>query len=310
MRVLGRIVLLGVVAMLATLQAQQPKDQWPNYQHNSNFSPLTQITPANVTRLTKAWTFNYGAGSLPAGSLGLDFRFEVQPLVIDGVMYVSTPGSPRDPNVKSTVTALEPETGKVVWQYTSPRNIHGRGLAYWPGNGSVGPRLYFGTDKGYLMAVDIKTGKLAEGFGSNGEVDVYVGVVSPEVGESRRNTYTIPNPVTVFRNLLISGGRPGEAGPPQPRGDIRAWDAVTGTLVWTFHTIPQPGEPNHEDWRADSWKDRSGCNVWSTMTADPSTGTVFATTGDANRPPPGKNLYCNSLLALDGATGKLKWYHQ
>ena len=310
MRVITKAVFVGVVALGVAVQAQQPRDQWPNYQHNSNYSPLTQITPANVARLTKAWTFNYGAGSLPAGNLGLDFRFEVQPLLIDGVMYFSTPSSPRDPNVKSTVTALEPETGKVIWQYTSPRNIHGRGLAYWPGNGAVGPRLYFATDKGYLDAVDMKTGKLAQGFGSNGEVDVYVGVVSPEVGESRRDTYTVPNPVTVFRNLLITGARPGEAGPPQPRGDIRAWDAVTGKLVWTFHTIPQPGEPNHEDWAGESWKDRSGCNVWSTMTADPTTGLVFATTGDANRPPPGKNLYCNSLLALDGATGKLKWYHQ
>jgi glucose dehydrogenase len=310
MGVLARGVILAALVTTTAIQAQAPRDQWPNYQHNSNYSPLTQITPANVTRLTKAWTFNYGAGSLPAGNLGLDFRFEVQPLLIDGVMYVSTPSSPRDPNVKSTVTALEPETGKVIWQYTSPRNIHGRGLAYWPGNGAVGPRVYFATDKGFLMAVDMKTGRLAEGFGNNGEIDVYVGVVSPEVGESRRNTFTLPNPVTVFRNLLISGARPGEAGPPQPRGDIRAWDAVTGKLVWTFHTIPQPGEPNHEDWPGDTWKDRSGCNVWSTMTADPSTGTVFATTADANRPVPGKNLYCNSILALDGATGKLKWYHQ
>jgi len=310
MRVIARVVFIAAIVMLSTVQAQQPRDQWPNYQNNSNFSPLIQITPANVTRLTKAWTFNYGAGSLPAGNLGLDFRFEVQPLLIDGVMYVSTPSSPRDPNVKSTVTALEPETGKAIWQYTSPRNIHGRGLAYWPGNGTIGPRLYFATDRGFLMAVDMKTGHLAQGFGNNGEVDAYVGVVSPEVGESRRDTYTIPNPVTVFRNLLISGARPGEAGPPQPRGDIRAWDAVTGKLVWTFHTIPQPGEPNHEDWAGDDWKDRSGCNVWSTMTADQSTGTVFATTGDANREVPGKNLYCNSILALDGATGKLKWYHQ
>jgi glucose dehydrogenase len=311
MRVVVRSVSLVLVLSLATLQAQQqPRDQWPNYQHNSGYSPLTQITPANVSRLTTAWTFNYGAGSLPAGNLGLDYRFEVQPLLIGGVMYISTPASPRDPNLKSTVTALEPETGEVVWRYASPRRIHGRGLAYWPGNGTIGPRLYFATDQGYLMGLDMKTGQLAEGFGNGGEVDAYAGVVSPEVGEMRRNTFTLPNPVTVFRNLLISGARPGEAGPPQPRGDIRAWDAITGKLAWTFHVIPQPGEPNHEDWQGDSWKDRSGCNVWSTMAADPSTGTVFATTGDANRPVAGKNLYCNSLIALDGATGKLKWYQQ
>jgi quinoprotein glucose dehydrogenase len=301
--------LLALLSVVASAQ-QPPRDQWPNYQHNSNFSPLTQITPANVASLAHAWTFNYGAGSLPAGSLGLDFRFEIQPLVIGGVMYISTPSSPRDPAVRSTVTALEPETGKVIWQYVSPRNIHGRGLAHWPGNGTVGPRLYFATDQGYLVALDLRTGRLAQNFGTGGEVDAYVGVVSPEVGESRRATFTIPNPVTVFRNLLITGARPGEGTPPQPRGDIRAWDAVTGKLVWTFHTIPQPGEPNHEDWSGDTWKDRSGCNVWSTMTTDESTGTVFATTGEANHAVPGKNLYCNSLLALDGATGRIKWFHQ
>src|SRR6476469_1522167 len=129
-------------------------DQWANYQQNSNFSRLTQITPDNVSRLTKAWAFSYGGGSQPAGSLGLDYRFEVQPLIIGGVMYVSTPASPYNEQLSSTVTALEPETGKVLWQYKSPRRIHGRGLAYWKGNGRIGPRLYFATDKGYLMGLD------------------------------------------------------------------------------------------------------------------------------------------------------------
>ena len=307
------LILLGVGGLWAvTLGQQLPPDEWPNHQHNSNYSPLTQITPANVASLTQAWTFNYGGGSSPGRGvfLGLDYRFEVQPLLVGGVMYISTPTSPMAPDLKSTVTALEPETGAVIWQYRSPRNIHGRGLAYWKGNGTVGPRLYFATDEGYLMALDMETGRLAEAFGTNGEVDVYVGLVSPEVGESRRSTFTIPNPVTVHGDLLISGARPGEAAPPQPRGDIRAWDAVTGRLVWGFHTIPQPGEPNHEDWSGDTWKDRSGCNVWSTMTADESTGLVFASTADANRPVPGKNLYCNSILALDARTGELKWYHQ
>ena len=100
-----------------SLPAQkQPADQWPGYQNKSNFSSLTQITPDNVSKLTEAWTFHYGAGSLPSGSLGLDYRFEGQPLLIGGVMYVSTPGSPRDPNLQSTVSAIEPETGKVLWQ--------------------------------------------------------------------------------------------------------------------------------------------------------------------------------------------------
>ena len=305
-------VTCGVFVALARLSAQKPPtDQWPNYQHNSNFSPLTQITPQNVGTLTRAWTFNYGAGSLANGGfVGLDNRFQVQPLLIDGVLYISTPTSERDLNLKSTVTALEPETGKVIWRYQSPHGIHGRGLAYWKGNGRVGPRLYFGTDKGYLTALDLKTGKPALGFGTRGDVDVYIGVTSAVVPADRRDTFTVPNPVTVFKDLLITGARPGEQPPPQPRGDIRAWDAVTGKLVWSFHTVPQPGEPHHEDWPGDTWKDRSGCNVWSNLTADESTGLVFGATGDANRAVAGSNLYCNSIVALDAATGKLKWFHQ
>ena len=289
---------------------QRSVSQWPNYQHSSNFSPLAQITPGNVSQLTRAWTFNYGAGSDPSGSLGLDYRFELQPLIIDGVMYISTPGSPRDPNLKSTVTALEPETGKVLWQYASPRNIHGRGLAYWPGTGTLGPRLFFATDQGYLMGLGLKTGELVSSFGKGGAVDVYSGVASELVGEKRRATFTIPNPVTVYKNLLISGARPGEGLPPQPRGDIRAWDAITGKLVWSFHVIPLQGEPNHEDWTGETWQDRSGANVWSTMVVDEARGILFAPTGDANHAVPGKNLYSNTLLALDANTGKLKWFHQ
>lgn len=314
MRFVMRTVVFTVgVTLPSGLPAQrQPANQWPVYQYNSNFSPLTQITPANVSKLTEAWTFHYGAGSKPSGALGLDYRFEVQPLIVGGVMYISTPGSPSDPNLKSTISAIEPETGKVLWQYHAPRNIHGRGLAYWPGSNRAGPRLYFATDKGYLMSLDLKTHELAQEFGDKGSVDVYVGVASEKVGESRRNTFTIPNPVAVYKNLLISGARPGEGSPPQPRGDVRAWDAITGKLVWDFHVIPQPGEPNHEDWTGDTWKDRSGGNNWSTMVVDEERGLVFVPTGDSNHADtaPGKNLYANCLLALDAATGKLKWFHQ
>src|SRR5439155_15822123 len=127
-RFLAIVGLLILCHAAVAQRGQPPVNQWPKYLYNSNFSPLTQITPANVAQLTRAWTFNYGAGSLPSGNLGLDYRFEVQPLIIDGVMYISTPGSPRDPNVKSTVTSLKPETGQALWQYTSRRNIHVRAL--------------------------------------------------------------------------------------------------------------------------------------------------------------------------------------
>ena len=305
------VAVVFVLALQGTPSGDQPRDQWPNYQHDSNFSPLATITPANVKALVPAWTFNYGAGSTTGGVfLGLDYRFEIQPLLIDGVVYISTPASQFNPDLKSTVTALEPETGKIIWQYASARRIHGRGLTYWPGNGSVRPRLYAATDQGYLIAVNLKTGTLAEGFGDRGQVDVYVGVVSPEVGEKRRDTYTVPNPVAIYKNVLITGGRPGENSPPQPRGDIRGWDAITGKLLWDFHVIPQEGEPNYGTWPADSIKDRSGANSWSTMTVDEERGLVFAGLADANRPVPGENLYTGSIVALDATTGKLKWFHQ
>src|SRR5579862_4827859 len=145
MRLAMRVALVtaGVLVPLGLPAQKQPADQWPVYQYNSDFSPLTQITPQNVSKLTEAWTYHYGAGSKPSGSLGLDFRFEVQPLIVGGVMYISTPGSPTDPNVKSTITAVEPETGKVLWEFHSPLNIHGRGIAYWAGTKTVGPRIFF-----------------------------------------------------------------------------------------------------------------------------------------------------------------------
>jgi glucose dehydrogenase len=206
----------GVALLLATsaLAADPPTNsQWPSYGQNTggtNYSPLKQITAQNVSKLTKAWTYNFGAGVVPVRDQGLDYRWEVQPLLINGVMYISTPTSPKTPTLKSSITALVPETGKVLWKYESPLNIHGRGLAYWPGDATHGGRLYFGTDKGYFSAVDIKTGKLATDFGANGTLDAYIGVASPKVAETRRSGYTIPNPAIVFKNLIITGARPGE----------------------------------------------------------------------------------------------------
>lgn len=303
----------SAIAQTAPASTPVPANQWSSYGQNSgstNFSPLTQINAENVGTLKRAWTFNYGGGTDDEGDRGLDFRWEVTPLIIDGVMYFSTPTNPSKPELKSTVTAVEPETGKVLWKYESPVNIHGRGLAYWPGDGEIGARVFFATDQGYLMAVDLKTGQGVSTFGTNGRVDAYAGVASELVGETRRETWTVPNPVSIYKNLIITGSRPGEAGPPGPRGDVRAWDARTGALVWTFHTVPQPGEANHETYTGDEWNNRSGANVWSTMTIDQENGIVFAPVGDLNGRAAGPELYSDSLIALDAATGKLKWFKQ
>lgn len=288
-------------------------NQWPAYGGggaNGNFSPLTQINTRNVGRLQPAWTFRYGTGPSKAGDQGLDSRFEVTPLLIGGVMYISTPATPLKPDLKASITAIRPESGEVIWKYESPKGIHGRGIAYWPGDAKTAPRLIFATDEGYLMAVDVTTGQPARGFGRGGVIDAYIGVASEIVGESRRSTFTIPNPVTIWRDLIITGARPGEGGPPQPRGDIRAFDARTGRQVWAFHVIPEPGEANHDTWVGDEWRDTSGANVWSTMAIDEERGILYAPTGDANSGAKGPQLYSDTLLALDAATGKLLWHHQ
>ena len=123
------------------------------------------------------------------------------PLLIDGVMYVSTPSTPRHPELKSSVTALEPETGKVIWKYESPLNIHGRGLAYWRGDASTTPRLFFGVYGGYLAAIDIRTGSLAKGFGQDGYIDAYAGVVSERVAAGWRSSIRFPIQLRFKRTL-------------------------------------------------------------------------------------------------------------
>jgi quinoprotein glucose dehydrogenase len=288
-------------------------NQWPAYgggNANQNYSPLTQITAENVSKLQPAWTYHYGTGEMHQGDQGIDYRFEVTPLLIGGVMYISTPMSPATPNLKASITALEPETGKVIWKWESPLNIHGRGIAYWPGDENTAPRLIFATDRGMIMAVDVTTGKPAKGFGRGGQIDAYVGVSDEVVGESRRSSYTVPNPVIVYKDLFITSARPTELGPPGPRGDLRAWDARTGRLVWDFHTVPWPGEQNHEKYKDDQWRDISGANVWSTMALDDQAGVLYAATGDLNAYADGPQLYADTLLAIDATSGRLKWYHQ
>jgi glucose dehydrogenase len=263
-------------------------EQWPVYGHDpggKRYSPLKQITTKNVGQLQRAWTFHMGK----VGS-------ESTPLVIDSVMYLTAP---------DVIFALEPETGRVIWKYTSA-GVARRGLAYSEG------RIFCGVETGKMVALDAKTGQPVRDFGDNGLIDLRRGVAD-DLPDAK---FFLASPPAIYKNVVITGGNNGELAPSQGAyGDVRGWDAHTGKLLWTFHTVPRPGEPGSETWSEGSWKQRSGTNVWGIMTVDAARGLVYLPIGcptsdmyGADRH--GNGLYGNSLVALDASTGKVKWFRQ
>ncbi len=279
------LVLFSAIAVAQT--------NWPSYGNDpgsSRYSPLHQINTSNVPHLSLAWTFHTGK----PGS-------EAVPIVIDGVMYVTAPDG---------VYALEPETGELLWKYeSSPTAL--RGLAYWKAPANQHSRLFVGNGK-FLLALDAITGQPSPAFGNEGRLDLKQGVL----GDLPDGRYALESPPAVFRDVIITGCSNGEGSPTKGAyGDIRGWDAKTGKLLWTFHTVPRPGEPGYETWPPDAWKNRSGTNTWGFLTVDTNRGIVYAPLGaptsdfyGADRV--GDGLYGNSLVALDALTGKLKWHQQ
>ena len=178
---------------------------------------------------------------------------------------------------------------------------------YW-GEGREA-RVFAAVDN-FVYALDAATGKVIAGFGKQGRIDLREDLGRDPAAQSVRLT----TPGVIFRDLMIVGGRVGESLPASP-GHVRAYDVRTGALRWTFRTIPQPGEPGHDTWPRDAWQYTGGANSWPGMTLDEKRGLVFVPTGSAaadfyggNRH--GDNLYANCLLALEAATGKLRWHFQ
>jgi glucose dehydrogenase len=289
------VVLALVAASIAGAAPQQTRDgDWQSVGGDpgaQRFSPLTQITRQNVAALRQAWAFDTASRDLQA-----------TPLVVNGLMYL-TGGS--------TVFALEPETGKQVWRFDADGPVSKRGVVYWPGDAQVPARLYSGVRGGRMVALDAKTGAVVTDFGERGYVDLKKSVRGDVDG-----SYMLDSPPVVYRNIIVTGGSNGEGSPSSGLyGDIRGWDARSGSLVWSFHTVPRAGEPGVETWEGESWKNRSGTNAWSYLTVDVERGLVFAPTGSPTSDfyggdRKGKNLYGNSVIALDAATGRLKWFQQ
>jgi membrane-bound PQQ-dependent dehydrogenase (glucose/quinate/shikimate family) len=304
--------ILLAAALAATLHAQT---DWPVYGHDAGgmrYSPLKQIDTANVSTLRRIWTYHTGELLQPkaAESSPRAVAFETTPLMIGNTLYFSTPAN--------RVIALEPETGREIWAFDPHAKLRGekssrahRGVAYWPGDQHTPPRILFGSLDGRLIALNAKTGQPVPGFGKEGQVNLRAGVADrfPDA------VYAVTSPPAIYRDLVITGAEVPERPGRGPSGDVRGWDVRSGHLVWQFHTIPQPGEPGHQTWEGDSWKDRTGVNVWSIMTVDAERGIVFLPIGSPaydfyGGDRKGQNLYGNCLVALDARSGKLLWYYQ
>src|SRR5690242_15914588 len=276
------------VALLVLVTEVQGQTDWPVFGHDPGgmrYSPLKQINTKNVSQLKLAWSFDTpapmpqfaaAAANVPIAQDGAPSRRprgrrgESTPLVIGNVMYMST--------AYNRVLAMEPETGKKIWEYESAHTPAMRGIAYWPGNQDLPPQILFGTLDGWLISLNAKTGKPVPGFGREGMVNLKEGVADKYPNQQ----YGMTSPPALYKDLLITGSNTGERPSFGASGDIRAWDVKTGKMVWRFHTIPQPGEPNHEVWHDEEWVDRTGANSWGFTTVDVERGMIFVPIGTPN----------------------------
>jgi glucose dehydrogenase len=273
----------------------------------TRYSPLEQINRKNVTQLKVAWAYDTGDFSdgteYPTRS-----AFEATPLVIDGVLYVTTPFC--------RLIVLNAESGEKLWDFdpqidkTMRRNLFvNRGPAYWADGKRK--RVFVGDLHGRLFALDALTGRPDPEFGKNGMLDLKIGMTE----KFPQGLYGLTSPVVVCRDVLIAGSIVSESARQGPTGDIRGFDVRSGKLLWQFHTVPRPGEFGHETWESNSWQDRGGTNAWSIMSVDEKNGLVFVPLtspaydfhgGDRK----GANLFADSVVALDYKSGKRKWHFQ
>lgn len=303
---------------LAPVQAQQgaPDGRWPSYggdPGSTKYSPLSQIGRGNVQDLRIAWRWNSPDNPLTRKRPELQqFIYEATPLMADGRLYVSTS--------LSQVAALDPATGKTLWihdpkSYESglPPNLGflSRGVAYWEDGDER--RVFFATGDAHLIALDAATGRPVESFGQGGRIDLTLGLRRA----APRRLYGVTSPPIICRGVVIVGSsiRDLPEGPEMPPGDVRGFDARSGRLLWTFHSVPQQGEFGQESWENESWRTGGNTNVWSLMSADQELGLVYLPFGAASNDlyggkRPGDNLFSESLVCLEARTGRRVWHYQ
>jgi glucose dehydrogenase len=313
---LGCIVSLGSTARGQTATASSSQE-WHAYGHDAGgnrFSTLKQINRTNVGQLERAWT--YQSPAFPGSGV---VAFETTPLMVNDVLFFALP--------TGQAIAVDAETGKQLWVFNpfsgvsqSPNPVPNRGVAYWSGKGSSSPtekanstdsRVLYVSSNARLYALDSATGKPCMDFGTEGSVDLRAGVATqwPQL------KYDDTSPPVIYKDVVIVGSEVQEYPSIGPSGAVRAFDVHTGKLVWRFDTVPKPGEIGHDTWQDDDWKNRSGTNAWGLLSVDVKNGLVFLPLGSpsydfygADRK--GKDLFGDSIVALNAATGKLVWYYQ
>ena len=331
--VLAAAFLAGVVALLVTgpritadLAGQAPgfltttTGEWPYYTADikgSRYSPLDQINATNFNQLEVAWRFKTdNLGTRP------EFKLEGTPLMVKGMIY-ATGGTRR------SVVALDAKTGELNWVYAlkegmravhAPRQLSGRGLSYWT-DGRGDERIVFVTIGYRLVELNAKTGDLIPSFGKNGVVDLKLGVVYGDGKpiDLEKGEIGLHSTPTIVKDTIIVGSSMKEGMTIEThnntKGLVRAFDARTGKLQWTFNTIPRPGEPGNDTWLNGSSAVNGNAGVWTQITVDEELGLVYLPVESPSSDyyggkRPGNNLYGESLVCVDLKTGQRKWHFQ
>jgi len=293
---------------------------WPNYTADntgSRYSPLSQIDASNFSKLEVAWRYKTdNLGPRP------EYKLEGTPVAIKGILY-TTGGTRR------SVVALDGRTGEVIWTHSlregkraavSPRQLSGRGVSYWT-DGRGDDRVVYVTTGYQLVELNAKTGSMIPSFGKNGVVDLKVGAVKGK-GEQidiETGEIGIHATPTIVKDVIIVGSsmREGATVPTHnnTKGLVRAFDARSGKLLWTFHTIPRPGEFGADTWENESWAVNGNTGVWTQITVDEELGLVYLpvetpTSDYYGGHRPGNNLFAETLVAVDLKTGQRKWHFQ
>lgn len=299
MRILKPVLILICIACAACHNKERTWSAYKADAESTSYSPLDEVNKENVQQLKVAWSFypnDAAEGTRFASS-------QSNPIVIDGVMYSSS--------ARHRIYAIDAATGKQIWSFDpfdgGPGGGSFRGVTYWE-DGKDKRILFTGGD--VLFALKAETGELITTFGQNGKVSMNVGMRDDSSAISIKPT----SPGIIYKDLIIIGNEVSELYGAQP-GYVRAYNVRSGKLEWTFHTVPKPGEVGYDTWPKDAWKYAGGANCWGGLSVDTKRGLVIFGTGSptydfygADRK--GKNLFGNSIVALDAATGKYVWHFQ